>query len=113
MRWIICCTRSAAFDEGADRVRDLQFLRPVSRGLSRIGNPPHLARAAASLRGAGSEMYRLRRVSRILPGSRSIGAIRPVTRIVIASEAKQSRAAALERSRLLRRSAPNKKQAGW
>jgi hypothetical protein len=52
-RWAIYCTRSAVSDEGADRLRDLQFLRALPRGVPGIGNPPDLAGATALVRGAG------------------------------------------------------------
>ena len=64
----------------ADRLRDLQFLRPVPRGLSRIGDPADAAGAAPPLRGAAGQMHRLRRMPRLLPRPRRSGAIRDIPR---------------------------------
>jgi hypothetical protein len=68
--------RSAASDEGADRLRDLQFLRPLPRSVPGIGHPADVTGTAALIRSAGDEMHRLRRVPRILPGAWRTGAIR-------------------------------------
>src|SRR5205814_78361 len=78
-RSAIFCTRSAALaarpspgrpNEGRYRLRGLQFLRPLPRGLPGIGDPPETAGTAPPLRGHAREMHRLRRVPRLLSGPR-------------------------------------------
>ena len=67
--------REANGDEAADRLRDLQFLRAVPRGLSRIRRPPNPVGTTSPLRDPAGKVHGVRGVPRLLPGSRRTGAI--------------------------------------